>query len=140
MDKKHYEHGLVLCKAFMVLFLLCVPVHGTFAQVNLSTKRAKLETVINQLKAKSKYRFFYNDDLAKVEVNEVQAKNESLRSVLDKLFAGTGISYNIVDNVVYLSKEGSPAQVRKSTNQKSSGPHTVAGTVKIGRASCRERV
>ena len=129
MDKKNYERGLVLCKAFIVLFLLCVPVSRVSAQVNLSTKRAKLETVINQLKTNSKYRFFYNDDLAKLEVNEIQAKNEPLKSVLDKLFAGTGISYKIIDNVVYLSREGSQAQPKKSASQKPGEPRTIAGTV-----------
>ncbi len=129
MDKKNYEHGLVLCKAFIVLFLLFVPIHWVCAQVNLSTKRAKLETVVNQLKTNSKYRFFYNDDLAKLEVNEINAKNEPLKSVLDKLFAGTGISYKIVDDVVYLSKEGTRVQPKNSSNQKPGGPRTITGTV-----------
>ena len=47
MDKKHYEHGLTLCKALLVLFLLCVPMQRSWAQVSFSTQRAKLETVIN---------------------------------------------------------------------------------------------
>ena len=129
MDKKNYEHGLMLCKVFMVLFLLCAPIFRASAQVNMTTKRAKLETVINQLKEKSKYRFFYNDDLAKLEVNGVVAKNEPMKNVLDKLFAGTGISYKIVDNVVYLSKESTSAQPKKQAGQKTGAPHTVAGTI-----------
>lgn len=128
MDKKHYEHGLTLCKALLVLFLLCVPMQRSWAQVSFSTQRAKLETVIKQLKDKSKYRFFYNDALAKVEVNAVQAKNESLKSILDKLFAGTGISYRIVDNVVYLSKDGKNA-AQKPQQKKTVAPHVVEGTV-----------
>src|SRR3712207_7537718 len=76
MDKKHYEHGLTLCKAILVLFLLCIPMQRTWAQVNFATQRAKLETVIKQLKTKSKYRFFYNDVLGKVEVRSEEHTSE----------------------------------------------------------------
>lgn len=130
MDKQRYEHSLTLCKALLVLFLFCIPLQQTGAQVNLSTKRTKLETVIKQLKSKSKYRFFYNDALAKVEVNGVQAKNEPLKNVLDKLFAGTGIDYRIVDNVVYLSKSGAGSATPKpQQQQQKTDQHTIEGTV-----------
>lgn len=130
MDKQRYEHSLTLCKALLVLFLFCIPLQQTGAQVNLSTKRTKLETVIKQLKSKSKYRFFYNDALAKVEVNGVQAKNEPLKNVLDKLFAGTGIDYRIVDNVVYLSKSSAGSATPKpQQQQQKTDQHTIEGTV-----------
>lgn len=131
MDKKHYEHGLTLCKAILVLFLLCIPMQRTWAQVNFTTQRAKLETVIKQLKTKSKYRFFYNDVLGKVEVNAINAKNEPLTNVLKKLFAGTGITYKIEGDVVYLSKGEATVETAKKqqTQQRPGAPRTIEGTV-----------
>lgn len=130
MDNKHYEHGLTLCKTILVLFLLCVPMQGMKAQVNFVTPRAKLEAVVKQLKTKSKYRFFYNDVLAKVEVNAVTAKDEPLPNVLNKLFAGTDITYKIVDDVVYLSKgKATEQQKKQQAQQRTSESHKIEGTV-----------
>ena len=120
----------LLFKATLVLLLVMAPVQDILAQVNFTTKRAKLETVIKDLKVKSKYNFFYNDALGNVMVNSVNAKNESMKSVLDKLFAGTGISYKISENVVYLTKDGEAAPKSAATQQQTKGPHKVSGNVK----------
>lgn len=131
MDKKHKLNVMPLCKASMALMLLCAPLQQMWAQVSLSTKRAKLETVINNLKEKSKFRFFYNDALGQVVVNGVQAQNESINNVLDKLLAGTGITYTVSENVVYLSKATAPEKPKAKPQQpKSNGAHKVSGTVK----------
>lgn len=131
MDKKHKLNVMPLCKASMALMLLCAPLQQMWAQVSLSTKRAKLETVINNLKEKSKFRFFYNDVLGQVVVNGVQAQNESINNVLDKLLAGTGITYTVSENVVYLSKATAPEKPKAKPQQpKSNGAHKVSGTVK----------
>ena len=130
MENKHYGHGRVFFAALLALFLLCVPAQRGLAQVSLSTPKAKLETVVKQLKERSKYRFFYNDALADIQVNAVKAKNRPLKSVLEQLFSGTIIRYKIVDNVVYLSMEEHASAPQEAPQQPKNGPHTISGTVK----------
>ncbi|MBP7767703.1 MAG: TonB-dependent receptor [Prevotella sp.] len=92
-----------MSKVILSVCFFCLPTHWANAQIKLSTPRAKLENVINKIKSQSQYRFFYNDSLRSISVNAVNIKNGNIRTVLDKLFAGTDVSYRISDNVVYLT-------------------------------------
>ena len=58
-------------RTFMCAFLLFVGVHGASAQVSLTTNQTDLKTVIQRIKSKTKYRFFYDDALGKQKVNAV---------------------------------------------------------------------
>lgn len=63
-----------------------------------------VEKVLGQVKESSGYEIFYNDghlkDLKPVTVN---AKDEDLKVVLDKIFAGTDVTYTIRDRQIILS-------------------------------------
>lgn len=133
MEKKLYVRKVKvasLCKMSLVLFMLWFPLQHISAQINLSTKRGKLEKVIKQLEKDSKYRFFYSDALGEVMVNGVQARNEPISKVLDKLFSGSGIKYTVSSNVIYLSKSSADASSKGRQQPKTKGPHKVSGTVK----------
>lgn len=133
MDKKLYVKKVKvasLCKMSLVLFMLWIPFQHMSAQINLSTKRAKLEKVIKQLEKDSKYRFFYSDALGEVMVNGVQAQNEPINKVLDKLFSGSGIKYTVSSNVIYLSKASAKTPSKGAQQPKAKSPHKVSGTVK----------
>lgn len=126
----HNSKFRLLYKTSLALCLMGAFIQQAVAQVSFTTKRAKLETVIKNLKSQSKYQFFYNDALGQVMVNEVQAKNESMSSILDKLFAGTVISYTISNHVVYLSKSDAKAPEKTTPQQtKTNGPKKVSGNV-----------
>jgi hypothetical protein len=133
MDKKLYVKKVKvasLCKMSLVLFMLWIPLQHMSAQINLSTKRAKLEKVIKQLEKDSKYRFFYSDALGEVMVNGVQAQNEPINKVLDKLFSGSGIKYTVSSNVIYLSKASAETPSKGAQQPKAKSSHKVSGTVK----------
>ena len=89
----------------MCAFLLFVGVHGASAQVSLTTNQTDLKTVIQRIKSKTKYRFFYDDALGKQKVNAVSISNLPIDFVLNRLFENTGITYKIIDNIIYLKKE-----------------------------------
>lgn len=80
-------------------------VHSVSAQVSITTNQADLRTVIHRIKTKTKYRFFYDDDLGNEKVNAVSISNLSIDFVLNRLFENTGITYKIIDNIIYLRKE-----------------------------------
>lgn len=101
--KVYFTLRLCLCA-----FLLLIGVQTASAQVSLTTNQTELKTVIQRIKSKTKYRFFYNDELGKELVNAVSMRNLPIDFVLDRLFENTGITYKIIDNIIYLKKEKQP--------------------------------
>lgn len=66
---------LLSLRTFMCAFLLMIGVHRVSAQVSLTTNQTDLKTVIQRIKSKTKYRFFYDDALGKQKVNAVSISN-----------------------------------------------------------------
>ena len=60
--------------------------------------------MIQQIQAQSKYQFFYDDNLASMQVEALEVKNASLEELLDKALKNKGIVYKVDEDVVYLSK------------------------------------
>lgn len=119
--KKHcHERMPLFGKAILSVCFFCLPVQWANAQIKLTSQRAKLETIIEKIKSQSKYRFFYNDSLRAINVNAVDIKNGTINAVLDKLFAGTGVSYRISGDVIYLTHEVKPVQDDKKAGKKQS--------------------
>jgi len=92
-----------LLRAFLMLAMFVVSSQIVAAQLNIALSNARLETVIEQIEAQSQYQFFYDDKLADVTVESVNAHNASLETVLNMALEGKGISYRIEEEVVYLS-------------------------------------
>ena len=103
---------LLFLRTFMCAFLLMIGVHSTSAQVSLTTNQTDLRTVIQRIKTKTKYRFFYDDALGKQKVNAVSISNLPIDFVLSRLFENTGITYKIIDNIIYLKKEKAAIKYR----------------------------
>ena len=103
---------LLFLRTFMCAFLLMIGIHSTSAQVSLTTNQTDLRTVIQRIKTKTKYRFFYDDALGKQKVNAVSISNLPIDFVLSRLFENTGITYKIIDNIIYLKKEKAAIKYR----------------------------
>ena len=89
------------------------------AGINLSTGAdTKLSTVITTIKTQSGFQFFYDDALASKHVSAVSLENASINEALDKLFAGTDITYSIKDKVIYLSAKPQAAPTQTATPAK----------------------
>lgn len=106
--------------------LLVAPFQQSFAQINLSMKGSNLGAVIKEIKSQSNYQFFYDDDLASMSVSSVNLSNASISEALDKVLEGKGISYEVDDNVVYLSRKG---KADNSESQIAEQQRTVSGKV-----------
>jgi TonB-linked SusC/RagA family outer membrane protein len=66
------------------------------AQVSVSASKQKIRQVMLQIEKNSDYSFFYSDDQLDLEKEiSMDAKDESIESVLDKVFKGTNIAYKI---------------------------------------------
>ena len=126
MKSNHSFRGSKLLRALLILLLVTVPTQWTFAQLNLSTPRTTLGTVIKQIQSQSKYQFFYDDKLSTVSVDAIKVKDASLETVLNQALKGKDISFRVEENIVYLSEktdapqdvnQQQPGKERKVTGQ-----------------------
>lgn len=72
-------------------------------KVSLSAKSQSIGSVMDEIEKQTGYKFFYNNSQVDLKQDvTLRAKNGKLSDVLSKLFAGTGISYEIVDKTIVL--------------------------------------
>lgn len=116
-SNKHLLKETMLKAAFGALIAMA-PIGESKAQVTLKTPNTTLEVVIKKIQKQMNLRFFYDDSLAKVMVNNIDVKDEKVQNVLNQLLKGKGISFKVEDNVVYLRKENAPVAKEKATDTK----------------------
>lgn len=116
-SNKHLLKETMLKAAFGALIAMA-PIGESKAQVTLKTPNTTLEVVIKKIQKQMNLRFFYDDSLAKVMVNNIDVKDEKVQNVLNQLLKGKGISFKVEDNVVYLRKENAPVAKEKATDSK----------------------
>jgi hypothetical protein len=90
-----------LTTVLMLGFALNLSATG-LAQVNLLSFEAKgksVRDVFKIMEKESDYRFFYNDDFVSIDkIVDIEAKDENIDQVLEKLFSGTEFGYKIMEN------------------------------------------
>ena len=116
-SNKHLLKETMLKAAFGALIAMA-PIGESKAQVTPKTPNTTLEVVIKKIQKQMNLRFFYDDSLAKVMVNNIDVKDEKVQNVLNQLLKGKGISFKVEDNVVYLRKESAPVAKEKATDSK----------------------
>lgn len=128
--KRHYcLQTSIIFRAILILFLLIAPFQWSNAQITLSTKKVTLEKVIKSIKTKAKYQFFYNDNLSLIMMQPINVKNASIEIVLNKLFLGSGITYKIVDNTIYLSRDERKNTIQEPVRSKEGKGYKITGKV-----------
>ena len=118
MRKNNYVLKEVMLKAAFSALIAMAPIGDLKAQVTLKTPNTTLEVVIKKIQKQMNLRFFYDDSLAKVMVNNIDVKDEKVQNVLNQLLKGKGISFKVEDNVVYLRKENAPVTKEKVNDSK----------------------
>lgn len=113
-----------LCVLFLACFLSLAHATETYAQkteISINVNNQTVETVLKQIKVKTGFDFFYNNK--RVDMNRlvsVSAQQGNVFEVLDKVFAGTNITYSVLDKKIILSTEEKNA-VRQTTPAKITG-------------------
>jgi TonB-linked SusC/RagA family outer membrane protein len=69
-------------------------------KLTIRNHRGTLNEFFREIEKQSEYRFFYNDELVRIEkdVHQLDVKNKSIDDVLTALLANTGLCYKILDN------------------------------------------
>ena len=90
---------------------------------NVQTVKAAMEAIEKQ----TGYKFFFNNNKVNtVRPINVVADGKALKAVLNDLFAGSDISYELVDQTIVLSAD---KQKDKKTQQTEANKHKITGTV-----------
>ncbi|MEH6679440.1 MAG: STN domain-containing protein [Sediminicola sp.] len=99
-------------KMKLTTFLLMVSLlqinANTYSQntrITLEMDQVKLEDVLDKIETLSEFKFLV--DTKKIDVDRivsVQGKRERISSILEKLFSGTGVSYEVFNKQIILKK------------------------------------
>lgn len=75
-------------------------------RLNLDFKATELAEVLKNIEAQTEFYFLYNDKLLDVRRQvTVQAKNELIGTILQRLFYGTDVAYTIIDRKIILAPD-----------------------------------
>jgi len=97
-------------KTFMIIILCCIMQISTkaFSQntvLSLDLKNVSIEQVLNEIEAKTSYRFLYNKDLVDLSAKvSIVVKQKSVSKILDQVLVGTDITSSINGKQIVLSK------------------------------------
>lgn len=96
----------------IVLFMLFVSFHayaqaeedGQKYSISVACENGTLEQVINMIEKQSSYLFVFNDNVDIKHKVSIKARNSNIEYILDKLFEGTNITYQIDGDHVLVYK------------------------------------
>ena len=107
---------LIAITLFFSALFCATPLYG---QISVSLKDVPLTEALSTLENKSEYSFFYSNMLpGKDALVSIEAKDKSIEFILDNIFKGLPISYEISGHQIVLSEEKKES---KSTPLKVSG-------------------
>ncbi len=93
---------LLTCCAFLTLFPTLVSAQQ---KIDLNLKDVTLKNAIKEIEKKTSYSFMFDGSLDLTPKVSVDSKNESVNAILNTLFRGKGIVYEISGNQIVLKKE-----------------------------------
>lgn len=94
-------------RSLLLCILLCAFSIGLNAQITVNVSNKTVKDVIDIIEKQEVYNFFYSDKLPSLDKKvSIKAKNESVESVLNKLFKDSNITYKIEpDKQIVLSEK-----------------------------------
>lgn len=97
--------------------------NDSFAQrvrTSLGISKATVEQVLNKIESTSDYVFLYNDNTIQTDrMVTLNAASTKITDILNEVFAGTNVSYAIVDKQIILStKKAAPEQSQQKVTGK----------------------
>ena len=121
----------------LTLFLICFSLgisyaadsYGQIARLSLNVRNVSLQHVLDEIETQSEFSFFYNNKQVDIErLVTLKKQNSDIFAILDELFAGTGVSYNVLDRSIILSSRGSDL-FRSGVTVVQQSAKRIAGTI-----------
>ncbi len=118
MKKKWIGHAIRLFLIALVTLSLQSFINVENEKVTLKMQDASIEQVLWKLKELTKIEFVYsNDDIANYKNVTLNVKNKPLTEVLNDVLSGTGLKYEVSNDVVIISKDN-----KQSSNSSTGTP------------------
>ncbi len=103
----------MLTKMKLTIFILCVSVLGSFAtgsyaqttRLTLDVENATIKTILTKIESQSEFKFFYSSNVDVGQTASISQKNKKVFDILDELFEGTGIKYEVYGRQIALMKQ-----------------------------------
>ena len=122
-------------RPLLVLLMLCIgaAAHAVGNKVSLDVRNAPLENVLRSIEKQTDYRFFYSKETVNVSNRvSVSARNESIRSVLDRILPPQGISYVIENKRIALKQAPASSTNKQLKAENNDNKVRITGTVTDG--------
>ena len=124
-------------KKSVLFILLCITIHTYGAEkigrqdsiFSINMTNRTLEDVIKEIENKSKYIFFYKDDVDLKRKISVNVKNGTINAVLDKVFENSDNTYSIHERQIVITKKTSGAKEVKKQQLTISNRNVLSGKV-----------
>lgn len=90
----------------LITCVLCSYAGNSYSQstkVSLSMDNVQLETILNEIEHQTQYLFIYNNQVNIDKKVSIEAKNEAVNNVLNKLLKNTNINYKLEGTHIILS-------------------------------------
>ena len=84
--------------------LLAASGYSQSTKITLKMSDTRIEDVLNNIESKSEFFFLFNQK--QIDVNRkvsIEAKDEKISDILDKLFAGTDVKHQVIDRQIVLT-------------------------------------
>ncbi len=104
----------MLTKMKLTIFLICITVLGGFAadsyaqttKLTLDAENATIKSILSKIESQSEFKFFYSSNVDVDQTASVSQKNKKVFDILDDLFEGTGIKYEVYGRQIALLEKG----------------------------------
>ncbi len=104
----------MLTKMKLTIFLICITVLGGFAadsyaqttKLTLDVENATIKSILSKIESQSEFKFFYSSNVNVDQTASISQKNKKVFDILDELFEGTGIKYEVYGRQIALLDKG----------------------------------
>ncbi|GAB1453709.1 TonB-dependent receptor [Draconibacterium sp.] len=104
----------MLTKMKLTIFLICIAVLGSFAadsyaqttKLTLDVENATIKSILSKIESQSEFKFFYSSNVNVDQTASISQKNKKVFDILDELFEGTGIKYEVYGRQIALMEKG----------------------------------
>jgi TonB-linked SusC/RagA family outer membrane protein len=127
---------IVMRMTFLFLFILVFQMHAeqSYSQstrLTLQLKNASVEAILQEIEENSDYFFLYNNKLVNVDRKaDISAKNETIASILDKLFDKNNVEYEVNGSQIVLRPKSDTNGISSnSTSVNQQNRKMISGTI-----------
>lgn len=112
VPRGYWRKSWKIARMFSVLmctltFSVSATAFAQHEQVTLNFKQVTVRQVLNEIQRQTRLSFIYNtEQTEQLGQISVEAHNESVTSLLDRILAGTGLTWKIQEDMILISQAG----------------------------------